>query len=179
MTEIAAKYRPQTQAMVASLGGAPQAAAVPAAYGAPATSAPPAANQPPVQSQSAQQSRYSDNRYADYYSQRQQPVADRVAPPIANQVGPQFGAQGAPQGGPSFNAPAGSMQPPPSYQPPSLAPQVNLRSAEQTAEVRALQERISRLEALVARDEEVLRKLLGLLVEKGFTTREEILERLK
>jgi type IV pilus assembly protein PilB len=69
--------------------------------------------------------------------------------------------------------------PGPATPPPSLAPQVNLRSAEQAAEVRALQERLSRLEALVARDEEVLRKLLGLLVEKGFATREEILERLK
>ncbi len=62
---------------------------------------------------------------------------------------------------------------------PALTPQVNLRTAEQAAEVRALQERISRLEALVARDEEVLRKLLGLLVEKGIATRDEILERLK
>ena len=61
----------------------------------------------------------------------------------------------------------------------SLTPQVNLRTAEQAAEVRALQERISRLEALVARDEEVLRKLLGLLVEKGIATRDEILDRLK
>jgi type IV pilus assembly protein PilB len=68
------------------------------------------------------------------------------------------------------------LAPPPQ---PSLAPQVNLRTAEQAAEVRALQERISRLEALVARDEEVLRKLLGLLVEKGMATRDEILERLK
>jgi type IV pilus assembly protein PilB len=67
---------------------------------------------------------------------------------------------------------------PPDKSSPSV-PQVNLRSAEQTAEVRALQERISRLEALVARDEDVLRKLLGLLVEKGIATREEILERLK
>ena len=31
----------------------------------------------------------------------------------------------------------------------------------------------------VARDEEVLRKLLALLVEKGVATREEILERIK
>jgi type IV pilus assembly protein PilB len=62
---------------------------------------------------------------------------------------------------------------------PALTPQVTLRTAEQAAEVRALQERISRLEALVARDEEVLRKLLGLMVEKGIASREEILERLK
>ena len=47
------------------------------------------------------------------------------------------------------------------------------------AEIDALQNRISRLEALLARDEEVLRKLLALLVEKGVATREEILERIK
>jgi len=47
------------------------------------------------------------------------------------------------------------------------------------AEIDALQDRISRLEALVARDEEVLRKLLALLVEKGVASREEILERIK
>lgn len=49
----------------------------------------------------------------------------------------------------------------------------------QAAEIRALQERISVLEALVARDEDVLRKLLALLVEKGLATREEILERIR
>ena len=47
------------------------------------------------------------------------------------------------------------------------------------AEIDALQGRISQLEALVARDEEVLRKLLALLVEKGLATREEILDRIK
>jgi type IV pilus assembly protein PilB len=46
------------------------------------------------------------------------------------------------------------------------------------AEIAALQERISALEALVARDEQVLRKLLALLVEKRVATREEIVERL-
>jgi hypothetical protein len=47
------------------------------------------------------------------------------------------------------------------------------------AEIQALQQRVSRLEALVARDEAVLRKVLSLLVEKGVATREEIVERLK
>jgi type IV pilus assembly protein PilB len=47
------------------------------------------------------------------------------------------------------------------------------------AEIAALQQRVSRLEALVARDENVLRKVLSLLVDKGIATREEILERLK
>ena len=45
-------------------------------------------------------------------------------------------------------------------------------------EIDALQQRISKLEALVARDEDVLRKLLSLLIEKGLATREEILSRL-
>jgi hypothetical protein len=45
-------------------------------------------------------------------------------------------------------------------------------------EIDALQQRISKLEALVARDEDVLRKLLALLIEKGLATREEILARL-
>lgn len=47
------------------------------------------------------------------------------------------------------------------------------------AEIDALQDRISALEALVARDEDVLRKLLALLIEKGVATREEILERIR
>jgi len=51
-------------------------------------------------------------------------------------------------------------------------------AAPRSAEIDALQHRISELEALVARDEEVLRKLLGLLVEKGVATREEIVQRL-
>jgi type IV pilus assembly protein PilB len=47
------------------------------------------------------------------------------------------------------------------------------------AEISALQERISQLESLVARDEGVLRKVLALLVEKGVATRDEILERIR
>lgn len=50
---------------------------------------------------------------------------------------------------------------------------------DRDAEIAALQQRVSRLEALVARDENVLRKVLSLLVDKGVATREEILERLK
>jgi type IV pilus assembly protein PilB len=45
-------------------------------------------------------------------------------------------------------------------------------------EIDALQDRISRLEALVARDENVLRKLLALIIDKGLATREEIVDRL-
>jgi len=51
--------------------------------------------------------------------------------------------------------------------------------ATRDAEIDALQHRISELEALVQRDEEVLRKLLMLLVEKGVATRDEILERIR
>ena len=47
------------------------------------------------------------------------------------------------------------------------------------AEIDALQDRISRLEALVERDEAVLRKLLALLVDKNVATRDEILERIR
>jgi type IV pilus assembly protein PilB len=47
------------------------------------------------------------------------------------------------------------------------------------AEIAALQARLSELEANVARDEEVLRKLLALLVEKKVATRDEILDRIK
>jgi type IV pilus assembly protein PilB len=56
--------------------------------------------------------------------------------------------------------------------PPAIA------STSRDAEIDALQHRISTLEALVARDENVLRGLLALLVEKGVATREEILARL-
>jgi type IV pilus assembly protein PilB len=51
-------------------------------------------------------------------------------------------------------------------------------SNERDREVAALQTRVQHLEALVARDEDVLRKLLALLIEKGLATREEILERI-
>lgn len=47
------------------------------------------------------------------------------------------------------------------------------------SEIRALQERVSRLEALLSRDEDVLRKLMSLLIEKGYATREEIARRLR
>ncbi len=44
------------------------------------------------------------------------------------------------------------------------------------AEIEALQRRLQALEALVTRDENVIRKLMGLLVQKGVASREEILE---
>ena len=66
--------------------------------------------------------------------------------------------------------------------PPPVAASVAtapLGGSMRDAEIEALQSRISHLEALVARDEQVLRKVLSLLVEKGLATREEILERIK
>jgi hypothetical protein len=67
--------------------------------------------------------------------------------------------------------PAGQQRTPPRHQ-------YGQPSASRDQEIRSLQERISQLEALVSRDEDVLRKVLGLLVDKGIATREEILERL-
>jgi len=64
---------------------------------------------------------------------------------------------------------------PPLSQPP---PPVSLSPSARDQEIDALQQRISKLEALVERDENVLRKLLALLVDKGLATREEIVERL-
>jgi len=64
----------------------------------------------------------------------------------------------------------------------ALNPPVGARESDtfvSVREIRVLQERISQLEALVSRDEDVLRKLLALLVEKGLATREEILERIR
>jgi hypothetical protein len=55
------------------------------------------------------------------------------------------------------------------------APTADL-GATRNAEIEALQVRLSALEALVTRDEDVIRKLLGLLVEKGVASREEILK---
>ena len=52
------------------------------------------------------------------------------------------------------------------------------KQADRADEIVALQQRVSKLEALVARDEDVLRKLLALIIEKGLATREEIVERL-
>jgi type IV pilus assembly protein PilB len=72
---------------------------------------------------------------------------------------------------------ASSLSPPPPMAASlSTAP---LGSSVRDQEIDALQGRISRLEALVARDEEVLRKVLALLVEKQIATREEILDRIK
>jgi type IV pilus assembly protein PilB len=64
------------------------------------------------------------------------------------------------------------QQPPP---PPAAAP---VPPVELSREVKALQARMQQIEALVGRDEDVLRHLLALFIEKGLVTREEILERI-
>ena len=79
----------------------------------------------------------------------------------------------------------GGTHPPPFGAPSGPGPQavdLSLPTPPRTnrdAEIAALQDRISKLEALVQRDEDVLRKVLALLVEKGLATREEILERIR
>ena len=77
-----------------------------------------------------------------------------------------------------FDKPAGNPSGPAAAANPASTPASD-RADDRDAEIRALQLRISQLEALVSRDEDVLRKLLGLLIEKGVATREEILERIK
>ncbi len=47
------------------------------------------------------------------------------------------------------------------------------------ADIASLQERIANLEALVRRDEDVLKKLLALIIEKGIASRDEVINRLK
>lgn len=79
----------------------------------------------------------------------------------------------------------GGTHPPPFATPSSPGPSAIDLSlptpprGNRDAEISALQDRLSKLEALVQRDEDVLRKVLALLVEKGVATREEILERLR
>lgn len=84
-----------------------------------------------------------------------------ATPPRAQSTGPYQAVTGSP---------TGSRGPGGAYGPAGMS--------SRDREIRALQERISQLEALVSRDEDVLRKMLGLLVDKGVATREEILERL-
>jgi len=68
------------------------------------------------------------------------------------------------------------LRPYPRTPPPATTPALAVASRDR--EIDALQHRILMLEAVVERDEQVLRKLLALLIEKGIATREEIVERL-
>jgi hypothetical protein len=80
----------------------------------------------------------------------------------------------------SVTPPAGVTPPPVATATARRARQFEVtREAEQERLINELRERIDHLEALVQRDEDVLRKLLSLLVQKGVATREEIVERLK
>lgn len=80
----------------------------------------------------------------------------------------------------------GALGSPPRSRPSTIGPPAldssigppSLPIASRDREIDALQERISMLEAIVQRDQAVLRKLLSLLIEKGIATREEIIERL-
>lgn len=89
-----------------------------------------------------------------------------------------------PPSAPAYGDELVPQAPPPRASRPTqspLAPAVttpSLSIASRDREIDALQERISLLEATVQRDEQVLRKLLALLIDKGIATREEIIERL-
>nr|HEX4318270.1 hypothetical protein [Kofleriaceae bacterium] len=61
----------------------------------------------------------------------------------------------------------------------TIAPPTATSPQERDAEIAALQIRLSKLEALVSRDEDVIRKLMALLIEKGVASRDEILDRLR
>ncbi len=100
-----------------------------------------------------------------------------------------YGVPGAPPGGFASPVPQAArtgttgmyqpMPPQPQAAPmyPPAQPATSIATYEK--EIIALQQRVTQLEALVARDEDVLRKLMGLLIAKGVCTREEILERIK
>src|SRR5262249_40683107 len=60
-----------------------------------------------------------------------------------------------------------------------LVAELSARDAERSRELADLHRRLEQLEALLARDEDVLRKLLGLIADKGVATRDEIRERMK
>ncbi len=63
--------------------------------------------------------------------------------------------------------------------PPPVGPPAAAARGPSFADLAELQERIASLEALVRRDEDVLKKLMALLIEKGVATRDEILARLR
>ena len=73
----------------------------------------------------------------------------------------------------------GPMPPPTTGVKREILAELTARDAERGKEIADLRSRIEQLEALVARDEDVLRKLLGLIAEKGIATRDEIRERMK
>lgn len=101
----------------------------------------------------------------------------------------QFDTEAAPAAGPRpSRTTTGSLSqvlrvppPPPARPAPTTSPPpaTGAGRGPTFADLAALQERINSLEALVRRDEEVLKKLLGLIIEKGVATRDEVIARLK
>lgn len=118
----------------------------------------PAATQPPPTTSSISQVSLSAIRPPSV------PAAERVAPPPPNpaETRPQT-AQGVTRT--DLIPPAGQSQP--------------MARVPTMAEIAALHERIANLEALLRRDEDVLKKLMALLIEKGVATRDELIAKLK
>jgi hypothetical protein len=100
------------------------------------------------------------------------------ATPVPAAMKPSLGA-GPPRTGAQAAQAAPAPAPRPQLDPFAAAGKPSVNEAALRAEIETLQKRIVKLEALVARDEDVLRKFMALLVDKGIATREEILERLK
>lgn len=75
------------------------------------------------------------------------------------------------------------LVPPGTSQPIATSPQGQAQApaarVPTMAEIAALHERIANLEALLRRDEDVLKKLMALLIEKGVATRDELIAKLK
>ena len=106
---------------------------------------------------------------------------------LARFYGRGLGPRGAPAGRRTRESveldPAALGAPAPPPRPPLGAPpdpgsQTGPRGPS-FADLAALQERVASLEALIRRDEDVLKKLMGLLIEKGVATRDELIARLK
>ncbi len=99
----------------------------------------------------------------------------------------QFDAEAAPRGARASGGMSGIMRVPGAPAPPPRPPmgalpdpgsQPGVRGPS-FADLAVLQERIASLEALVRRDEDVLKKLLALIIDKGIATRDEVIARLK
>lgn len=121
-------------------------------------------------------------------------AASGSSPEVAKVVPP---APGSPSPGVSSAAPPPRVMSSPAIMPPPVepprtttlppvarfemppAPSPLAGRVPTMAEVAALHERIANLEALVRRDEDVLKKLMALLIEKGVATRDEIIARLR
>lgn len=102
------------------------------------------------------------------------PTASRSVPTVGNPPSTANRARISPSSVPPYAAGAAAAPAPaPGPAAPGPAPR-----GPTYADMADLQERIAALEALVRRDEEVLKKLMGLLIEKGVATRDELVARL-